>query len=156
MNCRQARKYMIPFLDGELEDDAELTTHLETCEACRREVGEFQRSFEQLLVPEKEGEQRLQPSPYLLTRLNRRIDEIEQYSFWIPLIRGLRWLLAPDQLVMAGWGVALLLICLELGNYFQIETIAFNPGADPRLAETRVELRLGDLMQVTLLRFVGA
>ena len=41
MNCRHARRKMIPYADGEPVDGNELRAHLDGCAACRRELEEL-------------------------------------------------------------------------------------------------------------------
>jgi hypothetical protein len=156
MNCKRARREMIPYLDGDSERKESLRTHLETCVECRRELEDLRRSFAEIVLAEREREPSISSSPHLLSRINRRLDEIEEYAFWISATRALRWFFVRERVAFLGWCAGLVLLCLQLGQYVQIETVTFAPGVQRQLAETRVELYLGDLLQVTLVRFVGA
>jgi hypothetical protein len=156
MNCRRARREMIPYLDGREMAAEGLQAHLDGCAACRRELEALGRSYAEIVLAAREQEPSISPSPQLLPRLNRRLDEIEEYSFWISVARVLRWLLVPERAVLLGWCAALVLLCLQLGQYVQIESVTLNSGMDPQLAETRIQLHLGDMLPVTLVSFAGA
>ena len=156
MNCKRVRREIIPYLDGELKEANELQAHLDGCAACRRELEDLRRSFAGIVLAEREREPSISPSPHLLSRINRRLDEIEEYAFWISATRALRWFFVRERVAFLGWCAGLVLLCLQLGQHVQIETVTFHSGVDLHLAETRIELRLGDLMQFTLVKFVGA
>ena len=153
--CRRARREMIPYLDGEQAATDGLQAHLAGCAACRRELEDLRRSGAQIVLAARDGEPSISPSPHLLTRLHRRLDEIDEYSCWISVARALRWLCVRERVSLLGWCTALALLCMQLGQHVQIESVSSNSGMDARLAEMRLELHVGDLLQVTLVRFAG-
>lgn len=155
MNCRHARKQLVPYADGDLTDASGLQTHLDSCDGCRRELDDLQRSLNLIVQHDQEEASRLNPRPGFPTRLARRLDEVDEYSFWIQLMRKLRWICSPRQTAVVGWCVALLLLCLHLGQHVQVKTITDNATDSQRLAETRIELHIDDRPRHTLVRFVG-
>ena len=155
MNCKQARKYIVPFLDGELADAAEFGAHINACASCRRELVAFQWSFERTVLREVEQEPQIQPDPHLLAKLNRRIDAHEGRSRWADMASRLRRLLTRERMAVVGWAAALILLSVQVGQHVRIETVSHNLYPAEQFAETRVELHIGSVMQVPLIRTVG-
>lgn len=155
MNCKQAQKYIVPFLDGELEDAAEFSSHVNTCEACRQELMRFQRSFENAVLRQKEQEHRIQPSRGFLAKLNGRIDEFERQPFGAEVASAIRRMFTRERMAFAGWIAALVLLSISLGRHVKVETVSYNPFVDAQYVETRIELRLGDSVQIPLVQIIG-
>ena len=72
MNCRQIKKQLSVFQDGELapEQEKTLKVHLRQCEACRTRLQEYRASWDLLEILED-----AEPNPYFYTRLKTRIEE---------------------------------------------------------------------------------
>ena len=98
MNCKQIKKQLSAYQDGELSgrEEAVLKVHLEQCEPCRKILHELECTWdllESLTGPE--------PVPYFYTRLQGRLSE-EKSVGWIERI------LVPVTVV----GVIVLGVCI--------------------------------------------
>jgi len=76
MDCREIKKMLPVFLDGELESVLENTVadHLRTCPQCRREAEELQKAWD--LLGELEP---IEPDPFYRTRFWARVAEQEPW-----------------------------------------------------------------------------
>jgi anti-sigma factor RsiW len=105
------RKKLSAFLDGELPEEERrgISEHLALCEECRKEA---ERLTDVLSVLEEARE--LEPSPWFLTDLKRRIrGERAEGGSQIPLLERIKRLWIP--LVPLG-ATALLALSLFIGN----------------------------------------
>ena len=153
MRCREARKWMIPFLDGELEDAAEFSAHLNACARCRSELERFQRSFDLTIGKAKKMEVRIAPSPYLLSKLNRRIDELENTTFWSRLARAISRTGFRKRIPAFSCAVVFLILFIGLAGQIQLVHIRENRSSMPQFAEERLELVIDGLPPIEIMRF---
>lgn len=151
MNCRHARRLMVLHLDGELEDDTEFRSHLGSCPNCQEQLAGLRIDVKEVARQATSREPLIEPSPYLLARLSQRIDELERHGFLIELACGLRWLCSRERRATAGWSLALVLLCANLGQYIQVEAITTGAPLD----QVRIDLHIGSLLRVTLASFTG-
>jgi hypothetical protein len=72
MNCRKIKKYFSAYFEGDLSSPKSeaFRVHLQTCEACRREWNDFQRTVEFIRSMPK-----LEPSAYFDVRLQAKLME---------------------------------------------------------------------------------
>lgn len=155
MGCKQAQRHIVLFLDGELEDAAEFSAHLDICEQCRQELVRFQGSFENAVLRQREQEYRVQPSRALLAKLNDRIGEFEHQPFGAEAVSAIRRLFARKQRAFVGWIAALILLSVYLGQYVKVEAVSDHPFVGAPYAETRIELHLGDSVEIPLAQIIG-
>ena len=155
MRCREARKKMIPFLDGELEGIAEFKAHIETCDRCREELAQFRRSFELAIGRARETEIRVEPSPYLLAKLNKRINKYENSKLRYRLLKAVTWTNLRERIPEISCAVVFLLILIGLAMQIQLVHIEENPSSIPELAEERLKLVIDGLRPIEILRFGG-
>ena len=152
MRCREARRRMIPFLDGELEDATEFGAHLNTCERCRKELESFQRSFDLTIRRAKGREIRLEPSPYLLTKLNRRINELESATIWGRLARALTWPGFKERIPVISYAVIFLILFITLAGQIRLVHVRESRSSIPQLTEERLELVIDGFPPLEILR----
>jgi anti-sigma factor RsiW len=79
MKCSHIRNMISQYVDDELAPDEKnlFTSHIQTCSACREELGEIQ-SVHQLFAPAERFE-----APYgFETRVMAHLEEIEETGFW--------------------------------------------------------------------------
>ena len=152
MRCHEARSLMIPFLDGELEDATEFEAHLEDCDKCPRELTRFQRSLELTVGRARETEVRVEPSPYLLAKLNRRIDELESTTLWSRLARAISWTGFRKRIPAFSCAVVFLILFIALAGQIQLVHIRENPASMPQFTEERMELVIDGLPPLEILR----
>lgn len=155
MRCPEARRTMIPYLDGELVHAVRLDAHLSTCPRCRQELEDLRRSFAATVLAAREREARMSAPPYLVARLQRRLDEMEEYSHWITVARALRWLGRRERVAVSGCVLALALLSVQLSSYVQVDRVELGRAPGQWGQETQVRLRVGELFEVTLMRQVG-
>ena len=153
MRCHEARSLMIPFLDGELEDAAEFRAHLNTCAPCRGKLEKFQRSFELTVGRARETEVRVEPSPYLLSKLNRRIDELENTTLWTRLARAVSRTGFRKRIPAFSCAVVFLILFIGLAGQIQLVHIRENRSSIPHFAEERLELVIDGLPPIEIVRF---
>jgi anti-sigma factor RsiW len=146
---------MIPYLDGELHHPEMLDAHLSTCPHCRQELEDLRRSFAATVLAAREQEAWVHAPPDLMARLQRRLDEIEEYSHWIAVARALRWLGRQERLAVSGCVLALVLLSVQLSSYVQVDHVEVDRAPGRWGQETQVRLRVGELFEVTLMRRVG-
>lgn len=151
MRCRETRKRMVPFLDGELEDATEFGAHLNTCEKCRRELERFQRSFDLTIRKAKEREVCIDPSPYLLTKLNRKIDELESGTIWSRLARGVTWTEVRRRIPAISCAVVFLILFIALAGQIRLVHVRENRSSISQFAEERLELVIDGLPPLEIL-----
>ena len=113
MNCKKIKKNLVSFLENELPEEqrVEMENHLRICPDCSRLLEEFSQLWEPL-----EHRERIQPPPYLWTRLKQRIIEYEEGREPV-----LGWLEGMIHWARPAVAVAVLLICIftgySLGNF---------------------------------------
>ena len=120
MNCDEIKTLLMGYLDGELDPEqrAQVDHHLASCDACRRDLAEFQNLNEELATMEFKD-----PSD----------EQLEHYwrSVYNRLERGLAWILFSLG--------AIILLCY--GGFRLVESVV----ADPSVA---LVLKIGVLALV--------
>jgi predicted anti-sigma-YlaC factor YlaD len=106
MNCTDIRNLLPVYLDGELEasEQRRVKTHLDGCEACRREVDIIAKSWE--MLGELGG---IEPNPFYVSRFFARVGERRpRHAKWVDLLRSV---LSHRRLlpVMAAAGLVILI-----------------------------------------------
>ncbi len=151
MRCREARKKMIPFLDGELESIAEFKAHIETCDRCREELAQFRRSFELAVAGARETEIRVEPSPYLLAKLNRKIDKYESSTLWHRFLGSITWTTLRERIPEISCAVVFLILFVGLLGRVRLYGVTENTSSIPQFTEQRLELRIGDSSPIEIM-----
>ena len=108
-DCKRVKDNLLPFLENELPEEqrVEVENHLEICPDCSRLLEEFSQLWGTL-----EHRERIQPSPYLWTRLKQRIVEYEEGKK--PVFGWLGGLIRWTRPAIA---VVVLLICIFAGYW---------------------------------------
>lgn len=93
MNHKRIQRKLILFLDSELSgtETDKIKQHLEECSSCSKELEKIAHVWKF-----EEEARRIDPPPYLLTRLNARIKEYETYQHpFTELFKGIIGLVRP-------------------------------------------------------------
>ena len=79
MKCKEARKFISPYIDNELSqtDKPAFTAHIETCAVCEQELEET-KSLDHMF----EASERFSAPVGLATRVMAGVEETETQGFW--------------------------------------------------------------------------
>lgn len=108
MNCKDTKKLMLQFLDGELsaEETSEIKGHLMVCSDCNYELNRVKQLYG--LIDEEKNE--FSHNPYLSSKvLNRIKDDKEQESI---LLKPMRYAL------IASLSAAAVFVGIVMGSFF--------------------------------------
>lgn len=120
MRCRNARKWVVPYLDREMTEVKDLEAHLAECPSCRAEVERMRTSFNSLVGESRRRESSVALIPNLAASVNNRIDD---GNGWL---RRIRQSLGPRPLSTVAWTAATLLLVAQLAGHVRLETCSDN------------------------------
>ena len=139
MNCGQVHKKLIPYINGELteQESRSVAFHLDSCKSCSALYAEVQATFGLI-----EKRKRLEPDPFLYTRIRQRIEEAVQEEGGREKEPVMRRVLQP--VLVAAMLAFAVFSGVELGNAF------VNQGREKIVVEKTTAYYLNDLQQEKL------
>lgn len=116
MRCRNARKWLVPYLDREMTEAKDLEAHLAECPTCRAELESLRTSFDSIVGESLSHQSSAASTPNLVASVNNRIDDGDGW-----LLR-IRKSLGPRPLSTVAWTAATLLLVAQLAGKVRLET----------------------------------
>lgn len=122
MNHKKFQNKIILYLDGDLGEDEriKMQEHLKVCSLCNQHVKDFSKVWKLESVS-----MRKKPSPYLWTRLEKRIEEYNYYNHFLSvLMERINSLVQPVAFFL------LIIIAVFIGNYLgdvSLNNVSENP-----------------------------
>ncbi len=117
MNCKEANKDLIFLIEKELssEKEKELLKHISDCDSCEKKFSELKASLATI-----ETEKQIETNPFFYTRLEQRIENLEEAKESFSYKRVLQPILA-GLLILISINVG-----IYIGNNFSFINLATN------------------------------